>query len=621
MKTLVKQLVFVACILFLSMPVLAACGTTKYTVTLDIGSEGNATVKIGETTVSSGSNHAKDSVLTITATPKNAETHKIKSVKAGTATLTPASGVYSHTLKGNVTIKVEFEVTEEIAGTVDYLLSALKTEYGAFFKPTAFTTDLAALEAALTALIVSDPDNFADRELNESQAAELYGKVADALEAFLEDKPGLVNAMMLQAFGCDRCDKYPCDCQTVTISFNAGGTVEVKIGEDMINSGTKQVKDSVLTITVTPDISYEIKSVKAGATELTTTTPGVYTHTLTANVTILIAFEKSICALFDCGECRECVGLHVEMMIPDFDFYYLHVFFNDFTADVEDIKEALYTFVTEHLIVKHGTIYYYLQGSEAMEAADALADILEGYLCNKGGFAQAMFDVYTICDGGGCEACLECYQPSIDGQVQQILVIIEQFDSFFEVDAFTASMDGIEKVLTALTINNYMLLSKVNHDASDVSAIVTLLSTALSDYLVDAVGFEEALYELFIISTLLGTYEVESMMIWHEEALHDYEEFCKQVLIDLYGMEEEEAAVEASIAVGVMKAELAFKLLPDGIAEKLDGTEGTYSIVGNTITITFDGDPVELELREGKLVLEEEDDDFGGAVIITLKKV
>jgi len=79
---------------------------------------------------------------------------------------------------------------------------------------------------------------------------------------------------------------------TVNFDFRAGGTVMVEIDGEEIEHAAAHLEGSVFTITVIPDVGYEILSVRAGTVDLPGE-DGIYTHTLDGNVTFRVRFTES----------------------------------------------------------------------------------------------------------------------------------------------------------------------------------------------------------------------------------------------------------------------------------------------------------------------------------------
>lgn len=123
MKKITKQFVFIVSMIFLVTPILSACFLKTiplYRVSLVSGAGGMAELKIGKTTLISGSSYKKGSKIDITVT--TFATHTIKRVKAGSTILTadtvlqPSEGVtkatFTHKLTAEVALTVEFDVKD-----------------------------------------------------------------------------------------------------------------------------------------------------------------------------------------------------------------------------------------------------------------------------------------------------------------------------------------------------------------------------------------------------------------------------------------------------------------------------------------------------------------------------
>jgi len=110
MRGFTTKLALVVCMVFLVIPalVLAGCsGDPEYfTVNFDFRAGGEVLVEIDGEAVTHATSHLAGSELAITVTPD--EGFIIVSVKAGTIDLACESGVYTHTLDGNVTLRVRF---------------------------------------------------------------------------------------------------------------------------------------------------------------------------------------------------------------------------------------------------------------------------------------------------------------------------------------------------------------------------------------------------------------------------------------------------------------------------------------------------------------------------------
>lgn len=112
MKKSLKDLVIVLCMLFLVVPVLAACSSpanisTKHKVGFDFGQGGTVVVLCGTTGAVHEGVYATGSVLFLIVTPS--ETHDIMSVKAGNSDLAGINNVYIHALTADVILKVDFK--------------------------------------------------------------------------------------------------------------------------------------------------------------------------------------------------------------------------------------------------------------------------------------------------------------------------------------------------------------------------------------------------------------------------------------------------------------------------------------------------------------------------------
>lgn len=252
-----KKLALLVAVLFLSVSVLTACGsgTKRYNVKFDFPSTGGTVVvKIGETTVTNDTKYKKDSVLTITVTP--AATHNIKSVTAGTTVLVASEGVYTHTLKADVTLKVEFEVKtampepepEQVCGEDDFyceaceecielmvevmlMMASMFIDVDTYFYD--FDEDFECIVAALVAFIMENAD-FTIAEFDEATEEELEiafaamvgvlvdeGFVIDAMDGYLVDE--LVAMVIGMENACEELDCGDCYiCDRICEHFDCG---------------------------------------------------------------------------------------------------------------------------------------------------------------------------------------------------------------------------------------------------------------------------------------------------------------------------------------------------------------------------------------------------------------
>ena len=262
----------------------------KYTVTVTTEGEGTVVLKDGETEVASGSRVEKDKVLTIEATP--AENYELSSITVNDVALESLENP-TVTVTAATNINVVFA---EKTATAQVKADDGTSEGGSY--------------------IVVDPESGEEFEKAEGYYTLDYGTeakvVATANEGYRLDAISINDGQNETPLDLENpvftveADNYEISVayvQQFSVNFTAGegGSIKVETADGEVADGNVLDAATEVTVTVTPEENFIVKTFTVNGETAELTEEGTYTFTIEANTTIAVEFseDKSGVASFE----------------------------------------------------------------------------------------------------------------------------------------------------------------------------------------------------------------------------------------------------------------------------------------------------------------------------------
>lgn len=262
----------------------------KYTVTVTTEGEGTVVLKDGETEVASGSRVEKDKVLTIEATP--AESYELSSITVNDVVLESLENP-TVTVTAATNIKVVFA---EKTATAQVKADDGTSEGGSY--------------------IVVDPESGEEFEKAEGYYTLDYGTeakvVATANEGYRLDAISINDGQNETPLDLENpvftvaADNYEISVayvQQFSVNFTAGegGSIKVETADGEVADGDVLDAATEVTVTVTPEENFIVKTFTVNGETAELTEEGTYTFSIEANTTIAVEFseDKSGVASFE----------------------------------------------------------------------------------------------------------------------------------------------------------------------------------------------------------------------------------------------------------------------------------------------------------------------------------
>lgn len=260
----------------------------KYTVTVTTEGEGTVVLKDGETEVASGSRVEKDKVLTIEATP--AESYELSSITVNEVALESLENP-------TVTVTAATNINVVFAEKTAQIKADDGQEEGGSY-------------------IVADPESGEEFEKADGYYTLPYGTeakvVATANEGYRlnaisiydgqEETPlDLENPVFTVA--ADNYEISVAYVQQFSVNFTAGegGSIKVETADGEVADGDVLDAATEVTVTVTPEENFIVKTFTVNGETAELTEEGTYTFSIEANTTIAVEFseDKSGVASFE----------------------------------------------------------------------------------------------------------------------------------------------------------------------------------------------------------------------------------------------------------------------------------------------------------------------------------
>lgn len=262
----------------------------KYTVTVTTEGEGTVVLKDGETEVASGSRVEKDKVLTIEATP--AESYELSSITVNDVALESLENP-TVTVTAATNINVVFA---EKTATAQVKADDGTSEGGSY--------------------IVVDPESGEEFEKAEGYYTLDYGTeakvVATANEGYRLDAISINDGQNETPLDLENpvftvaADNYEISVayvQQFSVNFTAGegGSIKVETADGEVADGDVLDAATEVTVTVTPEENFIVKTFTVNGETAELTEEGTYTFSIEANTTIAVEFseDKSGVASFE----------------------------------------------------------------------------------------------------------------------------------------------------------------------------------------------------------------------------------------------------------------------------------------------------------------------------------
>jgi len=229
----------------------------KHTVTITDPTNGTLTVKVGNVEVTSGSQHDKDSTVTITATPNDG--YALAEITVNGTKLEAKEGVYSFTLTKDVTIAATFEAIEYTLAVNETKIDIDGTETGGTISVAigsdAAVTDLTNLKATVEDEIVVTVVAPADYIANVSGVAGATQEDADQDSA----KKTTYTFQM------------PAENTTVKVAYEPLGAYSITIDEANSHGTVTVLKTAdegaVVDVAIAAEAGYKVTAVTAKQTD------------------------------------------------------------------------------------------------------------------------------------------------------------------------------------------------------------------------------------------------------------------------------------------------------------------------------------------------------------------
>lgn len=260
----------------------------KYTVTVTTEGEGTVVLKDGETEVASGSRVEKDKVLTIEATP--AENYELRSITVNdvalesienpTVTVTAATNISVVFAEKSAQIKADDGQEEGGSYIVADPESGEEFEKADGYYTLPYGTEAKVVATAnegyrLDAISINDGQNETPLDLENP----VFTVAADNYE---------ISVAYVQQF-------------SVNFTAGEGGSIKVETADGEVADGDVLDAATEVTVTVTPEENFIVKTFTVNGETAELTEEGTYTFSIEANTTIAVEFseDKSGVASFE----------------------------------------------------------------------------------------------------------------------------------------------------------------------------------------------------------------------------------------------------------------------------------------------------------------------------------
>ena len=260
----------------------------KYTVTVTTEGEGTVVLKDGETEVASGSRVEKDKVLTIEATP--AESYELSSITVNEVALESLENP-------TVTVTAATNINVVFAEKTAQIKADDGQEEGGSY-------------------IVADPESGEEFEKADGYYTLPYGTeakvVATANEGYRLDAISIYDGQNETPLDLENpvftvaADNYEISVayvQQFSVNFTAGegGSIKVETADGEVADGDVLDAATEVTVTVTPEENFIVKTFTVNGETAELTEEGTYTFSIEANTTIAVEFseDKSGVASFE----------------------------------------------------------------------------------------------------------------------------------------------------------------------------------------------------------------------------------------------------------------------------------------------------------------------------------